>query len=173
MNKSFRYKGSLDDLKQKMGSSSQGKNTDKILFHKNKSEYTVYANISWGTLNFSGGGGFSIKVHVTIEERFPEEQIVKIYTCLRPENYFFGFAFILSFIAALMSKSFLPTLIIVGTFALITLWFNFIYKVQEEILLEKITKQLKLRALKDKLKSDQSSSNKLHLIKKGNSVSNK
>jgi hypothetical protein len=147
MDKSFKYKGSLEDLKQKMTIFSQSKKTGGITFDKNKSEYTIYANISFGTLMFTGGG-FSIKIHLTIEESIPKEQIIRVYTYLRPENYFFGFAFILSFIVAIMSnQSLLPPLITIGIFVLTILWFNFIYKVQEEILVEKIIKQLKLRKI--------------------------
>ncbi|MCR6642437.1 MAG: hypothetical protein NVV82_26480 [Sporocytophaga sp.] len=88
MDKSFRYKGSLEDLKQKMTIFSQSKNSEGITFDKKKSEYTIYANISLGTLMFRGGG-FSIKIHLTIEKSISEGQIVRVYTYLRPENYFF------------------------------------------------------------------------------------
>jgi hypothetical protein len=126
---------------------SQSKNTGGITFDKNKSEYTIYANISLGTLMFMGGG-FSIKIHLTIEESISKEQIVRIFTYLRPENYFFVFAFVLTFIAILLSnQSILPPLITIGIFVLSSLWFNFIYKIQEENLLEKVTKQLKLRKI--------------------------
>ncbi len=148
MDKSFRYKGSPEDLKQKMTIFSQSKNTGRIIFNRNKSEYKVYARTSWGTLRFMGAVGFSISVHVKIEDSISEEQIIRVYTNLRPENYFLGFAFILSFIAILLSyQSFLQPLIIIGTFVLTSLWFNFIYKIQEEVLLEKVIKQLKLRKI--------------------------
>lgn len=146
MDKSFRYKGNLEDLKQKMTIFSQSKNTGRIIFNKNKSDYTIYAKTSWGTLGFIGGFGSSINVHVKIERRISEEHIVRVYTYLRPENYFFGFAFILSFIAILISgHSFLHSTISIGSIALTTIWFNFIYKIQEENLLEKVVKHLKLR----------------------------
>ncbi len=147
MDKSFRYKGSREDLKQKMTIFSQSKKTGGITFDKNKSEYAIYANISLGTLMYTGGSS-SIKIHLTIEESISEEQIVRVYTYLRPENYFLGFAFFLSFIAILLSnQTFLPTLITIGIFALTSLWFNFIYKIQEEVLLEKVIKQLKLKKI--------------------------
>ena len=148
MDKSFKYKGSPEDLKQKMTIFSQSKNMGRIIFNRNKSEYKVYARTSWGTLRFMGAVGFSISVHVKIEDSISKEQIVRVYTYLRPENYFFGFAFILTFIDALIScHSFLTFIIAIGSIALTTIWFNFIYKVQEENLLEKVIKQLKLRKI--------------------------
>lgn len=156
MDKSFRYNGSLADFNQKMATLSQSKNRNDISVEKNKNEYIIFAKRSFGTIKFSGGGGSSIKIHVCFEEGTPEEQLIRIFSYLRPENYFLGIAFILSFISVITSTDPLlsTTLFIIGLFVFMIIWFNFIYKVQEEILMEMVTKRLKLRELKDKPKPD-------------------
>ena len=72
-----------------------------------------------------------------------------MFTKLRTENYFFGILFLIfTIITVSTGGSFLSILILTGIILILVVWFNFIYKVQEESLIDKTRKMLKLKEYK-------------------------
>lgn len=146
LSKSFVFSGSKKLLIEKLHASD---NKDFYINDHKRNVYEIKARIAYGTLRFSGGFGAGISVNLKIEPKNEDEQIITIYTELRPENYFlliFAFFTIISIV--LSGASIAPILISIVILPVMTVWFNFIYKVQEESLIDKIKKRCKLKDYK-------------------------
>lgn len=112
----------------------------KVGAHK----YVFSPHISWGTVT----GIINSGINVFLEYKSIDEGTlrVRLYTNIRPEIYFLVGVFSFIFFGFIMSgQDIMGILIVIMLFPACILWFNFIYKIQEESLMEKVRKKLRLK----------------------------
>jgi hypothetical protein len=139
INKEYIFNGERDNLITTL-KNVDGMNVKSI----NNQEFKVYANISWGTLVFSGGGSIDgINIRGTILDIDSQKAKVILKTRIRPEHYFLIVIFV--FIMFTLTNESLKTyLYLSGIWIICHLWFQFIYRIQENQLIGKVIDKLKL-----------------------------
>jgi hypothetical protein len=124
----------------------------KTLYHKDlsgkpvgKKRFIFSPFISWGTMTGSFRSG--IKVFLEYESITETEQKIRLYTNIRPEIWFITGVLSFILIAFIISgQDYKGILMVIVSFPVCVLWFNFIYKIQEESMITKVRKKLKLKA---------------------------
>jgi hypothetical protein len=113
------------------------------------SEIKLYPDISWGTIVFTGGlQGLQVEginIRVKTSPLGPGRIKINFRTRIRPEHYFMVGLFVFFFIAATFSnESWWIFPYIFGLWIISHSWFQFIYRAQENYLIEKVVKKLRL-----------------------------
>jgi hypothetical protein len=110
-------------------------------------EIKLYPDISWGTMVFKGGlsliDGINVRARTTDLE--PGRLKVNFKTRIRPEHYFiiglFAFFFL---VTTFSSESKWIFIYLLGLWIVCHCWFHFIYRLQENHLMDKVIKKLRL-----------------------------
>lgn len=119
----------------------------KLIDH---SEIKLYPDISWGTLVFKGGlSGLQvdgINVRAKTSTLGTDRLKINFRTRIRPEHYFIIGLFIFFFIGSIFGKEepWWTFLYLLGLWITCHSWFQFIYRTQENYLIEKVVKKLRL-----------------------------
>lgn len=120
-----------------------------------KHHFKMHSKFSFGTGHLSSQSFLPIQVNVKIHPTTELKQKLEVYTFIRPENYLFSMAFIISTSLIWASqRSWKLVLITCGIYIVVTIWFNFIYKIQEESLIKIIKKSLLLKNHRDQIKEN-------------------
>ena len=114
-----------------------------------KDKYCLVPDASFGTLQFQLNGAedgmFAIKIYMKIKVKDEKLQELEFYSFYRPENYFFLalFSFLTFgfYMAGAEERGFFVLSIL---FPVFIAWFNYIYKLQENALIEMSKERLKL-----------------------------
>jgi hypothetical protein len=143
IDKEFVFNGRLSDLQQIL------KNLKDINYETlSERELKFTPTISWGTLTMTGGVGFGINVRAFLVDQGSDQLRIKFKTRVRPEHYFLIVLFIFFFIAAFANDE--PKWLIPYVFGLWIIghsWFQFIYRIQENYLVDKVAKKLRLSVM--------------------------
>lgn len=118
----------------------------KLIDH---TEIKLYPDVSWGTLIFSGGfSGLKIEginVRVKTSPLGADKLKINFQTRIRPEHYFliglFTFFFVIN---ASVKEPWWVFLYLLGIWAICHAWFQFIYRAQENDLIQKMVTKLRL-----------------------------
>ena len=106
---------------------------------RQKNTFIVTNLISWGTLEINDRAGSPIKLNITYTRLSESQQQIKVYTDIRKENWFLLatslFAITISIYLGMDPAN---TFMIILLFIVCFLWFNYIYRVQERSLLDKV-----------------------------------
>ncbi len=142
IDKDFVFVGQLDDLKQEL-EKSKDLNFD-ILTEK---EMKFFPTISWGTMAITNGIGLvdGINVRALISESNHGRLKVNLKTSIRPEHYFIIVIFIfISMVTILTEESKWIVLLDLVLWIIVHWWFQFIYRFQENYLVDKVVDRLRL-----------------------------
>ncbi|MBI3221385.1 MAG: hypothetical protein HYZ44_17875 [Bacteroidetes bacterium] len=122
----------------------------KLIDH---AEIKLYPDISWGTMVFKGGlTGLQvdgINVRAKTSTVGTDRLKINFRTRIRPEHYFIIGLFIFFFIGTIFSKE-KPGwtfLFLFGLWIICHSWLQFIYRSQENNLIEKLVKKLRLEKM--------------------------
>jgi hypothetical protein len=140
INKEFVFLGKIDDLKTTLTSS---KDIDYELLSEREIKFRP--TISWGTM--TGQIRLVEGIHVRAYVAVLDSDRLKIFlqTKVRPEHYFLVVMFIIFLIAISFSdESKWALLYVSGLWIICHVWFQFIYRLQENRLVGKIVKKLSL-----------------------------
>jgi hypothetical protein len=143
INETYFFRGTMDELLYALNQLSNSRKwVDEFnAAHDQGNVYSMSPTVSWGTM----GIGASITIYIQYERHDDTAQRVKIYTQVRPEMWLSVPLFALISIAIFIQESNIWTIILVPPILIISiLWFNFIYKIQEEALIKKVRKKIKL-----------------------------
>ncbi len=113
-------------------------------------KYKFYASplASAGVLSINGTNSFPIKIFMESCELTGGEQRIEIRTKLRAEHYFIVLLFVVFMIAIPFLEEFSWWfLLLLPIWVICHIWFHFICRVQEEMLVKKIVKQLRLKRI--------------------------
>ena len=111
-------------------------------------EVKLSANSSAG-IAMSGGIGLSIYVRILLAELEPGLMKVTIKSDVRPEHYAIVILFLFFFFGVAFSpasKWFL--LLVLGLWPIVQLWFRFVYRYQEYLLVDKVIGKLGMKRIK-------------------------
>ena len=143
INETYFFKGTKDEL---LDALNQLSNSRKWVdgfnaAHDQGNIYSMSPTVSWGTM----GMGASITVYIQYEDHDDTVQKVKIYTSIRPEIWLSVPLFVLISIYIFIQERNIWSILLVPPILIISIiWFNFIYKIQEEALIQKLRKKIKL-----------------------------
>jgi hypothetical protein len=118
----------------------------KLIDH---TEIKFYPDISWGTMVFKGGLQVlkveGINVRAKTSPLGPDRLKINFRTRIRPEHYFLVGLFVFFFIVnAFTNEPGWIFLYLLGLWIICHSWFQFIYRAQENYLIEKVVKKLRL-----------------------------
>jgi hypothetical protein len=119
----------------------------KLIDH---TEIKFYPDISWGTLVFKGGlAGLKvdgINVRAKTSALGTDQLKINFRTRIRPEHYFIIGLFIFFFTGTIFGKDepWWTFIYLLGLWIICHSWFQFIYRSQENHLIEKVVKKLRL-----------------------------
>jgi hypothetical protein len=142
IDKEFIFFGQLDDLR------GQLKNSKDINYEMlADGQIKFKPRISWGTMTMTGGldlvDGINVKGSATNLDS--ERMKINLRTKVRPEHYLLIVMFIAFFIGVIFSdESKWLFLYVFGLWIICHSWFQFIYRLQENYLVDKIVKKLRL-----------------------------
>ena len=140
INKEFIFIGKIDDLIATLKSSTH---IDYELLSEREIKFRP--TISWGTMTgqIRLVEGINVRAYVAILDS--DRLKIFLQTKVRPEHYFLIVMFIIFFIAiAFSDESKWALLYVIGLWIICHIWFQFIYRVQENYLVDKIVKKLRL-----------------------------
>jgi hypothetical protein len=142
INKEFVFRGGIDDLKEIL------KNSKDINYKAfSAREIKITPSISWGTMTMSGIR-VPISVRATFTEQNPGELRIILTTKIRPEHYLLVVLFTFCILGVVFSDE--PdwlTIYVFGLWIICHLWFQFIYRLQENHLINKLVARLGLSSL--------------------------
>lgn len=139
--KSVIYKGSLQQFEDSLFNYKSG-NAIKL----RNTSYKLLSNFSLGTVIVNNNPGLveGIKVEIAVSKLNENELELNFSTRIRIEHYFFAGIFLLiTFILLITSVFQWKFLFILLFWPLVHLWFQFIYRSQEEYLVNNFIKSLK------------------------------
>ena len=140
INKEFVFSGKIEDLRRILKDS---KDINYEVLSKRELKFTP--DVSWGTMKMSGGVNFGINVRAFLADEGSDQLRIKFKTSVRPEHYFLIVLFLFFFAGAIFSdESKWMILYIFGLWIICHSWFQFIYRLQENFLLDKVVKRLSL-----------------------------
>lgn len=140
IDKEFVFKGQLHDLSEIL---DRSKDINCEILSRRELRFTP--DFSWGTLGISGGVSFEIYVSAFLTEHDPGQLIIHFKTGIRPEHYFFIVIILIIFGVTIFSdESKWLILYVAGLMIICHSWFQYIYRLQERYLIDKIVKKLKL-----------------------------
>ena len=138
IDKQFSFKGQLDELHEILRNS---KDINYELLSERELRFTP--DISWGTLRISGGVSFGIYLKATLKEQDCSSVKINFKTNIRPEHYFIIAVFIFFFVGVIFSgESMWLFHYVLVLWIILHCWFQFIIRLQENYLLERIVKRL-------------------------------
>ncbi len=147
INKSFTTNSSKEELLSLLKASEESAKAGGF-YCKNlgDSEFKINARFSLGTLHFSGGFGNSIGVRLKLSST----DSIRVYSKIRPEHYFILLTFSVFFFAAFSEPTIDWESILFTSVMLIIchLWFQLIYRVQENYLIKRVSEYLGLKEVK-------------------------
>ncbi|MBS1553548.1 MAG: hypothetical protein JSU09_01365 [Bacteroidetes bacterium] len=145
VDREFIFNGQLTDFNERLG-----KLKDIRCNALSDREIKFSPFISLGTMVISGAVGLvdGINVRAIISDTDTNQLKINLKTKVRPEHYFIIVLFIFSFVAIIFSnesKWLIPY--VFGLWIICHAWFQFIYQLQENHLIEKIVSKLRLREI--------------------------
>lgn len=111
-----------------------------------KNEIKLFPFVSLGTLMFGGIGSLSINVLVRSSPIDEGTLKINFSTKIRPEHYFIAALFILFLIVFILKEGIGVGLFILGLWIIFHLWFQLVYRVQENHLIDKVVGKCRLRS---------------------------
>lgn len=136
IDKDFIFLGQFQDLNEVL---KKSKDINYQMLSEREIQFSP--TISWGT----GGMGFKINVRALVSDLNSDRLKINIKTSVRPEHYFIIVLFIFFFIGIISSnESKWHIVFVFGLWIICHSWFQFIYRLQEKYLLDKIVKRLRL-----------------------------
>lgn len=115
----------------------------------NDKQFRVISNTSVGTATMGAGDSFftyrPISVLITVDDSSNEGCIVHFTTEIRIEHYFIAIGFLILMLCIVISQK--SWKLAIGTLVLWVIcqyWFYFVYRMQEEAIVENIMKKLKI-----------------------------
>lgn len=139
LNKEFVFNGQMEEFKEILKKSNLNYET------LSEREIKFTPTISWGTLTFGGGFSIGISVRALLSDLGPDRLKINLRTSVRPEHYFLIVVFIVFFINAISDDESKGMFIYVFVIWIVChLWFQFIYRLQENSLADKVVKRLRL-----------------------------
>jgi hypothetical protein len=145
LNREFNYQGTKEELEQSLTSFKE-LNIENV----SKKSYKLRPHFSLGTIRVKGLPGLidGINVVFTINEIEKEKQHIRFTTNIRFEHFFIAIVFIVIITGILFSEeSKWLVLYSTGLWLVFHLWFHWILRVQENLVVEKTVKRLRLRKL--------------------------
>jgi hypothetical protein len=140
IDKEFVFIGQMGDLMEKL------KNAKSINYEiLSEREIKFMPNISWGTMVMAGGHGLvdGINIRASVNDLDSDRLKISLRTRVRPEHYFLIVLFIFFFMGVIFSsESKWLVLYVFGLWIICHSWFQFIYRLQENYLVDKIVKRL-------------------------------
>jgi hypothetical protein len=110
----------------------------------------LYANSSVGIMTVSGGFGSRIGVRILLGELDRGLMKVTIKSSMRPEHYIIAVIFVIILVATTFSnESKWFILLDVGLWPITQIWFRFVYRYQEYLLVDKVIAKLGMKRIKD------------------------
>lgn len=144
IDKNFLFKGSHEDFIEKL-TKSKGFNFQKL----SKREYKFRPDVSLGTMRLSGGFGFGIYLNVFLRDQGSDQMRINFKTNIRPEHYFLLFILLVCILGIIFSgESKLIILYFLGMSLICHSWFQYIYRLQENYLMDKLIKRFRLSNIK-------------------------
>jgi hypothetical protein len=145
VDRDFVYNGRLDDFNERLRNL-------KDIRHNSLTDREIKFSpfISLGTLIISGAVGLvdGINVRAIISDTDSNQLKINLRTKGRPEHYFIIVLFIFFFVAIIFSdESKWLILYVFGLWIICHAWFQFIYRLQENHLIEKIVSKFRLREM--------------------------
>jgi hypothetical protein len=146
IHETYLFNGTPQELKEILAALSKKKWANGFSTeHLKENKYAMTPVVSWGTLSF--GIFASIKIYFEHSPLNDWQQQIKIHTDVRPENWFL---LVLFLFIALGFTGFegdpWMVLTLPGIFLVCFVLFNFVYKIQEESLINKVKKRIRLGA---------------------------
>ena len=142
LNETYVYRGEKDVLLQKL-------KRNKLVSRLSKNTFEGRASFSLGVLMGSGGMSLNngIKVFFEIEEVEPAKYYLNFSTKLRIEHFFFAILFLFIIIGTSLSSDtpFYVPLFMFALWGVTHLWFHFVFRWQEQGLIEDIIRPLKVK----------------------------
>jgi hypothetical protein len=139
IDKEFIFLGKRKELNEILKNS---KDLNHRTYSENEIEFTP--TISWGTLNV-GGIGLGIYIKASVRDFDSDRLKIRIKTSLRPEHYFTVALFAFFFVSTISSnESNWIILYIFGLWIVCHAWFQFTCRLQENYLVDRVVRRLKL-----------------------------
>jgi hypothetical protein len=142
----FVCEGEMNEMKERI------QRIKDVTFEEvNTDEVRLYANAAVGIMSVSSGG-FAVRIGVKIllDELEPGLMKVTIKSSMRYEHYIIALIFVIILFAIMFSnesKWFIP--LILGLWPITQIWFRFVYRYQEYLLVDKVIAKLGMKRIKD------------------------
>jgi len=139
IDKEFVFIGEVDDFKARIKNLNEG----ITCWASSDHQYTFLPSVSFGTMTRPFNLGISVNAVISPIDQ--ERLSVKLKTSLRPEHFFIILAFIIVLVSAITSdESAWRIVFLSGLWVVSHALCHFIYRLQEEQLIDKLTTKLKL-----------------------------